>query len=339
MSTPRLVPYVLGFLAFAAICAAWAAGGVKSPALAAPRPRLLYVSDPTIGNVAIFSLPKLALVGTLTGFSAPHGLCADDRGNVWVTSTGARLLLEYQRGGTSPIATLSDPTGFPFGCVVDRSRQKLLVANIRDAASPSPSPPPPCAPHPSGPGEIEVFDSVTNTWMWCSYNAAFLRRDMSVAVDPPGNAYVVGLTSSNQFALGELPAGKTQIRRIKIIDGTINYPGMVQWYENGHYLAVGDRRCGKPITTCVYEVSISGSTGKIIGETKFKAYNGSAICDMAQGTIYRSGGSTYLAGGDDESSCGYAASSVEQWAFPAGGTPINSNPSTSNHPFGTAISR
>lgn len=334
MSTPRLASYALGFLAFAGICAAWVSG-FKSPALAAPEPRLFYVSDPTVSEVAVFSLPHLVLEGTLIGFTKPHGLCADDgNGNVWVTSTGTRQLLEYAHGGTSPIVTLSDPTGFPFGCAVDRPHNRLLVANIRDAASPGP--PPPCPPSWSGPGELESYSPITG-WSCSNNSLTMLKHDINVAVDPSSNVYIDGLTSSDHFVLAKLPAGSTTIQQVAITGGTIHYPGMVQWYKDGNYLAVGDRHCDTPRTTCIYHVKISGFTGTIIGKTKFKAYNGHVICDMAQGTI-GARGLKFLAGGDDESSCSYAASSVDRWDYPAGGLPTNSNHLTLSHPFGTAIS-
>ena len=343
MSIPRSASYVLGFLAFAGICAAWVSGSFKSPALAGPRPRLLYVSDPKLSELAIFSLPALAQIGTITGLVQPHGLCSDDKGNVWATSTGSRQIFEYAHGGVSPISVLSDPTGFPFGCAVDRPHNRLLVANIRDAVSPTPTPPPSCSPTPSGPGEIEIFDSATDKWLWCSYSAAFLQGDINVASDPKGNVYVDGFTSSKRFVLAELPAGSTTIQQVTITGGTIHYPGMVQWYEDGKYLAVGDRRCDTPRTTCIYHVRIKntkkGPTGRIIGRTKFQTYNGHAICDMAQGTIGASG-LKFLAGGDDESSCHRAATSVDRWAYPAGGAPTNNNHHLHHFlPFGTAISR
>lgn len=319
--------YALGVLAFAGICTVCATGGVKS-ALAA-RPRLLYVSDPVANVVAVFSLPNLVLKGTLAGFSMPHGLCSDKSGNVWVTNTGTREILEYAHGGTSPIATFLDPYGDPFGCAVDDHHSQVGVTNIRDV-SPSPSPSPA-----SGPGEYLRLAS--GTWS-SSYDLAALNSDISVGIDPAGNAFIDGLTSSKHFVLAELPAGGSTIHQITITGGTIHYPGMVQWYEDGNYLAVGDRRCGTPRTTCVYHVSISGSTGTITGKTKFKAYNGHVICDMAQGAIGASG-EKFLAGGDDESACGYATSSVERWAYPAGGSPTNSNHATLTHPFGTAISK
>jgi hypothetical protein len=327
MRNTLVASYALGVLAFAGICAVCAVGGLKS-ALAAP-PRLLYVSDPVASLVEVFSLPDLVLKATLTGFSKPHGSCSDKSGNVWVTNTGTRQILEYAHGGTSPIAAFSDPYGDPFGCAVDDHHNKVGVTNIRDV-SPSPSPSPA-----SGPGEFLYLGS--GTWS-TSYDLAALNSDISVGIDPLGNAYIDGLTSSKHFVLAELPAGSTVIHQITITGGTLHYPGMVQWYEDGHYLAVGDRRCDTPRTTCVYHISISGSTGTIIGKTKFKAHNGHVICDMAQGAIGASG-EKFLAGGDDESACGYAKSSVDRWAFPAGGSPTNSNHATLTHPFGTAISK
>ena len=313
--------YALGVLAFAGICAI---GGLKS-ALAAP-PRLLYVSDPVDNVVAVFSLPDLVLKGTLTGFSKPHGSCSGESGNVWVANTGSRQI-QYAHGGTSPIATVLDPYGDPFGCAVNGHHHKVGVTNIRDVPEPQPEPR-------QRPGRVSIFAFryVVNV-----LRLGALNSDISVGIDPVGNAYIDGLTSSKHFVLAELPSGSTVIHQITISGGTIHYPGMVQWYEDGHYLAVGDRRCDTPRTTCVYHVSISGSTGTIIGKTKFKAHNGHVICDMAQGAIGASG-EKFLAGGDDESACGYAKSSVDRWAFPAGGSPTNSNHATLTHPFGTAIS-
>jgi hypothetical protein len=315
MSTPRLVSYVLGFLAFAGICAVCAIGGLKSSALAAPEPRLFYVSDPNLSEVAVFSLPDLVLKGTLIGFTKPHGLCSDHSGNIWVTSTQTRQILEYAHGGVAPIATLTDPYGYPFSCSVDT----IAVGNIRNM---------------SGPGETLVYTSGTPP----SYDLAALNNVNGVAYDP-GDLYIDGRTKTGTFVLAELPAGSTVIHQITITGGVIHYPGMVQWYKDGNYLAVGDRRCDTPRTTCIYHVKISGSTGTIIGKTKFKAYNGHVICDMALGAI-GAHGEKFLAGGDDESACGYAASSVDRWAYPAGGLPTNNNHSTAfSHPFGTAISR
>jgi hypothetical protein len=309
-STLRAASYTLGVCAFVAICAVCAISGLKS-ALAAD-PRLLFVSDPVADNVAIFSLPDLALKGTLTGLNQPHGLCSTPAGDIWATNTGTRQIIEYTHSGTL-IATLTDPYGYPVGCAFDG----LAVANSHNL---------------SGPGETVVYSHNPPP----SYDLAALHSVQELGYDP-GDLYIDGRTKSGTFVLAELPSGSTVIHQITITGGTIHYPGMVEWYADGHYLAVGDRRCDTPRTTCVYHVSISGSTGTITGKTKFKAYNGHVICDMAQGVIGASG-EKFLAGGDDESGCGYATSSVNRWAYPAGGLPTNSNHATLTHPFGTAIS-
>jgi|HubBroStandDraft_4_1064222.scaffolds.fasta_scaffold00105_14 hypothetical protein len=323
MCTLRSASYALGVLAFAGICAICAIGSVKS-ALAAG-PRLLYVSDPTVSNIAVFSLPDLVIKGTITGLNQPDGLCSDDGGNVWVTNFGTQQILEYAHGGTSPIATLTDSSGFPFACDVEHHRHghhDLAVANLHNA--------------PSGPGETEKYPDSTGPPL-PSYDLAAMYTVRGEGYDPHGNLFIDGQTHTGAFVLAELTAGSTAVHQLTFTGGTIHLPGMLQWYADGNYLAVGDRRCDTPRTTCVYHVKISGSTGTITGKTKFKAYNGHVICDMAQGAIGASG-EKFLAGGDDESACGYATSSVNRWVYPSGGLPTNSNHSTLTHPFGTAIS-
>ncbi len=328
MSTLRSASYAFGVLGFAAICAICFLCGPRLSAVGAPVPRLLFVSDPVANLVEIFSLPALVLRGTLTGFSKPHGLCSDPSGNIWVANTGTRQALEYTRTGTL-ISTLTDTTGVPVGC--DRRQNVIALANYIDLSSPPPSPPP------SGPGEpyITVLPSGTPY----SPTDAHVEHVEEVGFDAAGNLFFDGRKPDGTFVLGEVPSGSSTITIIHITGGTLHAPGMVQWYADGSYLAVGDRRCdiSGTRTTCIYHVSISGSTGTITGKTTFKAYNGHLICDMAQGTIGASG-EKYIAGGDDESPCTYATSGVYRWAYPAGGAPTNSNNTALTHPFGTAIS-
>jgi hypothetical protein len=81
--------------------------------------------------------------------------------------------------------------------------------------------------------------------------------------------------------------------------------------------------------------------GKITGETTFETHGGNPICDMAQGVIETSGSFSYLDGGDNETPCSGrgTSSSVDRWAFPGGGMPVNFAYYTPlTQPFGTAIS-
>lgn len=331
MSTLRSASYALGVLAFAGVCAVCAIGGPKSAALGAPA-RLLFVSDPKANTITIFSLPGLKFKGTLAGLSRPHGLCADhSTGYIWATNTGTQQILEYNRAG-SVVQTLSDSSGKPTSCSVD----EVAVGNVINT-SPSPSPSPM-----SGPGETYVYvGGVPGK----SIDVPGMYYVNGIAYQDAPNLYMAGRTKGGVFVLGELPAGSTTPQVITVTGGTINFPGMVQWDPTDNYLAVGDRQCGTPRTTCVYLISISGSSGTIKRQITFDAYNGHVICDMAQGVIGGSGKNMYLAGGDNEvggdvePACKYAKTSVYRWAFPAGGMPIEHNTSKAPaHPFGTAIS-
>ncbi len=343
MSTLRSASYAFGSLAFAGICAVCAIGGLKLTALAAPEPGRLFVSDSQASVLGVFSLPDLVLKGTITGLSQPRGLCDDGNGNVWVANYGTQQMFKYSRTGAL-IATLNDANGFPFACSVDKGphgSHDLATANLQNlsksphgnAESPAPS-----MHHMSGPGETEVWaEGMTKPGPSYDYGPMHTVRGESY---DPGDLYIDGQTKTGTFVLAELRSGSKTITGITVTGGTIHLPGMLQWDQDDHYLAVGDRKCGSPRTTCVYHLSISGSTGTITGKTTLEAYNGHVICDMAQGVIYESAGVTYLAGGDDESPCGYAATSVNRWAYPAGGLPTNNNHSIPfAHPFGTAISR
>ena len=72
---------------------------------------LLYVSNLAANTVAVYSYPQDKLVGTLTGFHKPDGICVDKKGNVWIVnnevSQSSEDVVEYKHGGTKPIATVS----------------------------------------------------------------------------------------------------------------------------------------------------------------------------------------------------------------------------------------
>ncbi len=96
---------------------------------------LLYVGSPTTDDVYVYSYPGGTLVGTITGFDDPLGMCSDSNGNVWITNTGPSdyaYLVEYAHGGTTPIATLDDSGFSPQACSVDATTGNLAVANQLD---------------------------------------------------------------------------------------------------------------------------------------------------------------------------------------------------------------
>ena len=71
---------------------------------------LLYVTNPGLNEVLVYSYPQSKLVGTLTQFYfVPDGVCTDKKGDVWIVNNNAQEIVEYKHGGTTQIASLSDP--------------------------------------------------------------------------------------------------------------------------------------------------------------------------------------------------------------------------------------
>ena len=95
---------------------------------------LVYISS-SANAVYVYSYPDGTLVGTLTGFNNPAGLCSDAKGNVWITNSYGGNIVEYAHGGTSPIATLQDSGQTPEDCAVDPTTGNLAVADLYSNAA------------------------------------------------------------------------------------------------------------------------------------------------------------------------------------------------------------
>src|SRR5580692_8962641 len=88
---------------------------------------LLYVtSEP---DLTILSYPQGKVVARISGNYGDSTICSDpNSGNVFVVNPSD--IEEYAHGGTTPIATLSEPPGYSFlaGCAVDATTDNLAVA-------------------------------------------------------------------------------------------------------------------------------------------------------------------------------------------------------------------
>ena len=284
-------------------------------------PRLLFISDYGAGAVDIFTMPALVLKGQLTGFSSPEGECSDTSGNIWIANTGALELQLYSRTGTL-LKTLSDSYGYPASCALDKNGN-LAVANIESSTA--------------GAGSIVVYANASGNGTVYT-NSAFYQY-FFVAYDPNGNLFFDGTNSSRTSSyLAELPAGSSNTVLISLSGGTLSLAGFVQWYRAGNYLALGDQTCGANFS-CVYWVTVSGSSGTITGTTSLGDYEDYEVCDLVQGVI-AANGERYLAGMDYEANCGFTpTSTANRWRWDAGGTPTNYNNTASFvEPIGSAIS-
>ena len=185
-------------------------------------------------------------MGTLTGFDEPQGECTDASGDVWIANTKATEMLEYAHGGTSPIATLSDPGEYPAGCAVDPTTGNLAVTNIytarRRTAAISRST------RRTSSGGQHTPIPISDEYYFCGYDAK-------------GNLFLDGQNAADAFELAKLPARSHTFTSISL-DKTVYFPGGVQW--DGKDLAVGDQGYLDESLSAIYRVRLSGEHGTIL---------------------------------------------------------------------------
>jgi DNA-binding beta-propeller fold protein YncE len=210
---------------------------------------LLYVSDLRNERIDVFSYPLGVPKGKLTGFSAPHGLCSDAAGHVYIVNEGASQILEYAHGGTIPIKTLSDPGYFPSGCSIDPTTGNLAVTNITSMTS--------------APGSLAIYTHASGTPKLYSGNSTLFFL-YYCGYDSSGNLLIDGMNQGAHIVtVAELPAHGTALQPIAL-NARIAYPGGVQWHINS--FAIGDQ-VSLSGPSKIDEFTISGSRGTEVGTT------------------------------------------------------------------------
>ena len=257
----------------------------------------------------MYTFPSLRVVGKLTGFNNPQGLCSDAAGNVWIANTGTDQMLEYAHGSIGVIAVLSDPVGVPIGCAIDPTTGNLAVTNLYDF---------------SGAADVLVYVKASGTPR--IYSSSAVASYYFGAYDRRGNLYVSGSAANGAYTLTTLPKGGKSLSLVAVKGGTIYFPGTVAWRSST--LLLGDQHCRNGTTSCFYASSLSGKTATI---ERSIALGGS--CDVAQAWV----GATQIAGGNSGAYCGSGRSRVEIWPYPAGGKSDKSI-SSPREPVGTALS-
>jgi hypothetical protein len=274
-------------------------------------PRLLFESDSGTNDVYIYTLPALALKGTLTGWNEPQGECSDKNGNIWVTNTNSNQIVQLSRTG-SIMNTLTDSYGYPVGCAINPTNGDLAVTDIFDF---------------SGAGGIILYANASGSGTRITNPAQY--EYFFDGYDANGNLYVDGFSyPSFTFTISVLPSGSSTMSTASISGTQPAFPGMVQWYRVGNYLAVGDQ--SGPSGSDVLWYSVSGTSLTYTGVTNLQNSSGGGISDLVQGVI-AANNQKYLAGGDA------GAGTVNRWMWDAGGMPTNTNSGLSL-PIGAAVS-
>jgi hypothetical protein len=273
------------------------------------------VSDVGTGDVNIFVMPQMTLVGSITGFQYPQGMCSDKHGNVYVTDTTAEETLEYSRLGRHLNTYKSDSYGYPDGCAVNPVNDDVAIVDETSLDGSA--------------GQILVYAHPHST-------PTVLTNPDQVSYwfagyDPSGDLWEDGFDAANNVILSS--CGASTCSTIETSGGTIYSPGNVQWDTVRKTWVVFDQYCKNTEGSCSYPVSGSGALGK---PTYYSNFQGGIACDLVQG-IVAANGMKYVVGADYEY-CGFARSSVDRWAYPAGGTSTHYNMDDVSIPIGAAIS-
>jgi hypothetical protein len=273
---------------------------------------LVYVSNLGNDSVAVYSWHEQKLVGRLSGFKSPQGVCADKVGNVFVADQLASKIFEYRHGGETPIATLSDPGG-PKSCSVDPTTGNLAVTNVEGSQA--------------GQGSVAVYRNASSAPT--EYTSSSLYYPYYCGYDDKGNLFIDGEAKPRyKLAFVELRSGASTLTNVSL-NRKITSPGAVQW--DGKYLAVG-----VPDSNAIYQFTIEGSSGRLEGATDL---------DGAPGPVFQfwiarfrnhlgEPQGTRVVGAAD----GDAKNIVLYWKYPAGGAARHSITDGLEVPYGVTVS-
>lgn len=268
---------------------------------------LLYISRYEDESIGVYAYPSLKAVGTINN-TGSLGLCTDAGGDVFADGGGE--IYEYQHGGTSPIATLSDGTRYAWACSVDPTTGNLAVVSI-DAAS-------------GWYGDVAIYKRARGSPK--RYKNRAFKGYFGCGYDPLGNLYITGFgrNSSAPNLFAELPSGGHALKMITLSHAPEGQ-GDVQW--DGEYVAVSSPRENE-----IIQFRIKGAIGKEMGSTSL----GSAAGDVEQfsfPTIYRSHGEvTQIVG------TSFAFGTFMAWNYPVGGAPIKTLNSNYGEALGAVVS-
>jgi hypothetical protein len=263
---------------------------------------LLYVSNPGNNSVTVYAYQSRKLVGTLSGFSNPAGLCADTAGDVWVTDEAASNVIEYAHGGTQPIKTLKDGSKHPLACSVDATTGNLAILNADDVA---------------------VYQGASGSPKF--YRGGGVYGDDALGYGAHGDLLVDGGSYDNRdlIAFAQLPVGTTRLKQL-VLSKTLQWtpPTFVQW--DGQFWVVG--------TETLDWFKIAGNRGIFEGYSMISPSSPIAQFWIASVGAGSERGNQIVVTEDDPYK-------VEFFQYPAGGQPFASIIDGLSDPYGIAVSK
>jgi len=264
---------------------------------------LLYVvTDENVFYAVNYSTGKAQQVTYMPSGNGGGG-CTDANGNVFIAAaengppTSGGYLFKFAHGGQTPTATLSDGSYYPTACSVDPVTGNLAVTNNTN-------------PNCYGGGNVAIYPDAQAPPT--SYSASSFGCVTAAAYDDQGNLFIGGMGPGpgHPFQLAELPKGGSALTTLTLSKPLtcrflISCGDSVQW--DGQYLAITQQN-GKYESPVVYQVSVSGSSGTVVGTTAFKG---------RKWTSKTSGATSFING--NTIIMEYHGGSLGLWNYPAGG--------------------
>ena len=225
----------------------------QSRAIGAQAPRrqaLIYVIYPVGGDVAIYTMSgKLYTPEFIGPLNQPQAACADKVGHVFITVAGSSQIIEYNHGGTTPVATLNDPGEYPASCSADPKSGRLAVTNYLAAGG--------------GRGSVSVYENARGSPK--IYADDRILQYGFCAYDSNSDLFIDGFkTLKKGFEFAELPYGSKVFKSINLGLHMKGWAGPLRW--DGQDIAFADPRA---------HAIDRLDNGRIVGSVPLKDYTGS----------------------------------------------------------------
>jgi hypothetical protein len=274
---------------------------------------LLYISNDGDATVSVFAYRSGRLVGTLTGFGVPWGLCSDKAGNVFVTDWSKEQVVEYLHGGSNPIKTLEDPYYSPDDCAVDPLTGDLAVASLSGQGSVS---------YPAG--DISIYAKAQGVPK--VYTIATNPHFVACAYDDVGNLFAdaFGYNYGRLFQMVELARHHKNLVELRFrpqlspSDG----PAGLQW--DGKYIALAIAN------NTIYQYSVRNGVAHEQGST---GLSGQGV-DLGLFSVGKFG-----SGSQSTQLIALGSNEAQYYNYPAGGMPTGLITNGLDRPLGITGSR
>jgi hypothetical protein len=246
--------------------------------------------------LTIMSYPRGKVIARISGHYGDSEVCSDpNNGNVFVVN--GVTVDEYAHGGTTPIATLTPPSGQALaGCQVDPTTGNLAVETYQE----------------SGPPGVLIWANAQGYPTWYVGKAFRCCWGGGATYDGSGNLYLNGNDIHERFRLVELQAGHSDFRVLEYPKGVFDFaifPPVMQW--DGKYLVFQENEYSG-YGNALYQVRPRGRKSKVVNTLHLQGQGMNRDFELYDGLLFSF--YKYEKGSGDHA--------VAVWHYPKAGKPF-----------------